>query len=194
MRAATRWRSPSRRASHTRSLTSKRSSTPSGARVPPCSLSATPTSSPWPGTPSPGLGLGLGDILAPLHLCHPPKVCPDCQLHAALPQGTGGTAVCSRLCPYELITCSTYSSPHHQLGALGPHIRCTGGRELMIGWWTKGWDFSPNLAPQGWLRFPFGGREALRLVSRTSIWQAQPLKSLGHCTLLLLSQAHSLPG
>lgn len=66
---------------------------PSGARVPPCSLSATPMSSPWPGIPSPGLGLGLGDILAPLHLCHPPKVCPDCQPHAALPQGTGGTAV-----------------------------------------------------------------------------------------------------
>ena len=162
--------------------------------LPPCSLRVTPTSSPWPSTTSPGLGLGLGDILAPLHLCHPPKVCPDCQLHAALPQGTGGTAVCSRLCPYELITCSTYSSPHHQLGALGPHIRWTGGRELLIGWWTKGWDFSPNLAPQGWLRFPFGGREALRLVSRTSIWQAQPLQSLGHCTVLLLSQAHSLPG
>lgn len=84
-----------------------------------------------------------------------------------------------------------YSSPSHQLGALGPHIRWTGGRELLIGWWTKGWDFSSNLAPQGWLRFPFGGREALGLVSRTSVWQAQPLKSLGHCTLLLLSQAHS---
>lgn len=76
--------------------------------MPPCSLSATPAPTPWPRATSPtlGLGLGLGDSLAPVHLCHPPKVCPDCQLHTALPQGTGGIAICSRLCPYELITCS----------------------------------------------------------------------------------------
>ena len=101
-----------------------------------------------------------------------PRSAQTASLTQLVPKGQGGTAICSRLCPYQLITCSTYVSPNHQVGALGPHFRWRGERGLLTGWWTKGWNFSPNLALQGWLRFPFGGREALLLVSRTSIWQA----------------------
>lgn len=141
MKAAIRWRSPSRRASRTRSLTSRRSSTPSGATVPPRSLSATPLPCPQPGPTSPGLGWGQGWSLALVHLCLPAQFCPDCQPHTDLPQGTEGAAICPRLCPYELISC-----PPHQPGASGPHVRWTGGRKLLIGWWKKGWGLSPKLA------------------------------------------------
>lgn len=36
--------------------------------------------------------------------------------------------------------------PPHQPGASGPHVRWTGGRKLLIGWWKKGWGLSPKLA------------------------------------------------
>lgn len=89
--------------------------------------------------------------------------------------------------------------PHNQPGASGPRVGRTGGRKLWIGWEKKGWGLrwapGPNLAPtKGQLKSRFGGGEALRLVSRTSVWPAPPSTSSRHCGLSLPSRGPSLPG
>lgn len=52
------------------------------------------------------------------------------------PKGAGGTAICPRLCPYELISCLPLA------WASGPCVRWIAGRKLLIGRWKKGWGFS----------------------------------------------------
>ena len=69
--------------------------------------------------------------------------------------------------------------------------RRKGTPDLLV---DEGVELQPQPGPTGLAEVSFWRQRGTRLVSRTSIWQAQPLKSLRHCTLVLLSQAHSLPG
>lgn len=90
-----------------------------------------------------------------------------------------GTAICPRLCPYELISASLLSPQSASFGTSCQLDR----RKEALDWLLGGgvgleMGLGPDLSPQGRLRSPSGGREALRLAPRTSVWQAQPLKSL----------------
>lgn len=117
---------------------------------------------PWPRT-------GLGESLAPGPSLPTLKVCPDCQPHIDLPQGSGGTAICPRRCPSELISCLPLA------GASGPHVRWVqeeapdGLVEERVGLELG---LNSNLAPRGLLRSLRAERDSL--VSRTSIYKLRP--------------------
>lgn len=101
--------------------------------MPPQSLSAAPLSSPWPVPAALAWDQAWEEAWPQIISACPPKVCPDCQPHTDLLQGTGALP--------SALDCALTSSSLvlHQPGASGPHVRRIGRKELLIGWWKKGW-------------------------------------------------------
>lgn len=130
--------------------------------MPPQSLSVAPLPSPQPVLPALASD-GAWEKARPQSIfAHPRKVCPDCQPHTDLPQGSGDPVICPRLCPYELIFCLPLT--------WGFRTSCQmGSRKEAPDWLVEeraglGSGLNSNLAPQGLLRPSFKGREGLRLV------------------------------